>query len=275
MPVYFVFVVRYALLSFFLLWFLFSLTFVIAHRLSLWKIVDITWGLGFVVIVLTGWGIFWQFQWVVQSVLVLLVVVWGLRLSVYLGIRSYKTEEDARYVDLKENHHSLFKAYINIFLSQALLSWIMCIPFYFYLPLKQEILSMETNLNILWIGTTISVVGLIWEWTADFQINYFKKPKKLVTEGLWKYSRHPNYFGEILFWWGIWVGAHLITLPKYFREHYYMAIAGGLLALISPLTITLIISFLTGPMLEKQMSHYEKWEAYKKKTPYIFPFRFD
>ena len=273
MDIFFSEVFSYAGISLLMLWGLFTITFVIAYKINIWKILDIAWGLGFVFVVLTGWGIFWDFQLTQHLWLIGLVTIWGLRLSIHLGMRGSK-KEDSRYEKFKDSKHRMLKSYINIFLSQALFIWLICLPFYFYIPIRSSTLEVPINTYVLIFGVIISITGLFWEWTADYQLKHFKEPGKLVDRGLWKYTRHPNYFGEILFWWGIWIGTHLLYIPQGYILYYDALVFVGLLTVLSPLTITCIIYYLTGPILEEQMKKYPDWEAYKLRTPYILPFNF-
>lgn len=245
----------YALISLGVLWLLFTFAFVISWKFNLWKIVDIMWGGGFLVIV--GLGEFLNQPSRVPLIIVTLVFLWGFRLIAQLSWRLIQNnKEDQRYNDLKGKSDSILKSYTNIFLLQAFLTWIMCIPFYFYFTIS---VPKEWNF-LLYVGVSISIFALIYETIADIQMSIFKQPKQLVKNGLWKYSRHPNYFGEICFWWGLWI-AMLSAMP----------IALGIVSIISPLTITLIITYVTGPMLEHQMSRYDDWTEYKLTTPYIIP----
>ena len=273
MDVFFSGAFTYAGISFLILWVLFTITFVIAYTINIWKILDIAWGIGFILVVLIGWGIFWNFQPTQHLWLVGLVTIWGLRLSIHLGMRGSKTE-DPRYEKLKGPKRKILKSYINIFLSQALFTWLICLPFYFYMPIKSSIIEIPINSYVLIFGIAISIMGLFWEWVGDYQLKHFKEPGQLVDRGLWKYTRHPNYFGEILFWWGIWIGTHIVYIPQGYITYYNALVAIGLFTVLSPLTITCIINYITGPMLEEQMKKYPNWEEYKLKTPYIIPFKF-
>jgi steroid 5-alpha reductase family enzyme len=106
------------------------------------------------------------------------------------------------------------------------------------------------------------VVGFLFESIGDKQLSQFiKKPEnkgRLMTEGLWKYSRHPNYFGEITQWWGIWI--------------IILSASNGLLGVIGPITISFLILFVSGiPLLEKKYKGREDFEEYKKKTSILLP----
>jgi steroid 5-alpha reductase family enzyme len=119
----------------------------------------------------------------------------------------------------------------------------------------------ELNYLIL-IGLFVWVVGFLFESIGDKQLSEFiKNPAnkgKLMTKGLWKYSRHPNYFGEIVQWWGIWIIA--LNIPN------------GLYTIIGPITISILILFVSGiPLLEKKYKGRADFEDYKKRTSIFFP----
>jgi steroid 5-alpha reductase family enzyme len=106
------------------------------------------------------------------------------------------------------------------------------------------------------------ILGYIFEVIGDRQLQHFvAQPDnrgKLMTSGLWKYSRHPNYFGELTMWWGIW----LISL----------SVTNGLLTIIAPLTITFLLRFVSGvPLLEKKYAGNPDWEIYRRKTSVLIP----
>jgi steroid 5-alpha reductase family enzyme len=106
------------------------------------------------------------------------------------------------------------------------------------------------------------MIGFYFQAVGDFQLSVFAKQKKqpgtILQTGLWKYSRHPNYFGEIMMWWGIFI----ITLPV--QNSFYF--------IISPLTITLLLVFVSGiPMLEKKYAGNPAFNAYKKRTSALLP----
>jgi len=112
------------------------------------------------------------------------------------------------------------------------------------------------------IGILIFCIGFIFEIVGDQQLTNFKKNPshkgKIITSGLWKYTRHPNYFGEALLWWGIALMA--LSYP------------GSWFVLLSPITITFLLRYVSGvPMLEENYNGREDFEAYKQKTSIFFP----
>ena len=112
-------------------------------------------------------------------------------------------------------------------------------------------------------GLLIFACGFYLELKADRQMKLFAADPvnkgKLITTGLWKYSRHPNYFGEALLWWGIW----LLAVP----------VTDGLFTIAGPVLITLLLRYVSGvPMLEKKLEARDGWAEYKAKTPVFIPF---
>ncbi|MGL5955206.1 MAG: DUF1295 domain-containing protein [Brevinema sp.] len=253
------FLFQYALTSGLLLFVIFTVTFVIAQKQDRWVILDGVWGGGFILTAFIGW-MFSGFEISPKLLILLLVTAWGVRLSLHLIKRTKK--EDPRYQKLKGDP---LKAYFIVFLSQGLFTWMMCLPFYFYFTGSRLMASSFVDMILFGLGIAICVWGLFWEWTADAQLKVHIRTHQgeLMQTGLWAHSRHPNYFGEICFWWGIWFATQVSGAPMKFS---YI-----LLTLISPLTITLIISKLTGPMLEELMEKYPEWAQYKENTPYIMP----
>ena len=118
------------------------------------------------------------------------------------------------------------------------------------------------NPYLLALGVSIWLLGFYFEVLGDLQLDrHLKDPTqmgRLMQGGLWHYTRHPNYFGEITMWWGLWVIT--TTLPYWW------------LALLSPVAITLLIRFVSGvPLLEPMMEKYPEWEQYKARTNMLIP----
>jgi steroid 5-alpha reductase family enzyme len=121
----------------------------------------------------------------------------------------------------------------------------------------------NTNLNaVSYLGILVWIIGFVFESVGDLQLSKFialpENKGKIMTKGLWKYTRHPNYFGEVTQWWGIFL--IVFTAPL------------GLLAIVSPLTITFLILKVSGiPMLEKKYKDNPEFEMYKRVTNTFFP----
>lgn len=223
-------------------------------------LVDVLWGPNFVVVVTTvliASGSYSQIAWLAWG----LVAIWGTRLAWHIGKRHRKTTEDRRYLQLKAGwpatQHPQWQLYIRVFFSQALLAWVVSIPAWLAVTSSRDINALAV------VGAIIWVVGFLFESTADRQLAQFlgdaSNKGKLLTSGLYKFSRHPNYFGELSQWWGI----GLIAVS---------AFPLGVIGLIGPLTISYLIIFVSGiPLQEKNYGDRADWLAYKTKTSVLIP----
>ncbi|MEI6743549.1 MAG: DUF1295 domain-containing protein [bacterium] len=167
------------------------------------SIVDIVWGLGFVVV-----------AWVTHSVadgneargwlLTLLTTAWGLRLASYLAWRNIGHGEDFRYKAMRKHYGAKFPlvSLFTVFILQGVLMWLVS------LPVQLGQVSMNPSIGVLGIvGVVFFAVGLFFETVGDIQLARFKanteNAGKVMQSGLWKYTRHPNYFGDACVWWGL------------------------------------------------------------------------
>jgi len=130
----------------------------------------------------------------------------------------------------------------------------------------------EFRLTAVVIGFLVFGLALVFEAIADLQLNAFVAKRsdqtEILTSGLWHYSRHPNYFGEVTAWWGLWI---IATAPAIANPtNGNLAIC--FLALISPVTITVLILMVSGiPMIEAKYVGNQNFDAYKRKTSAFFP----
>ncbi|MDY6801644.1 MAG: DUF1295 domain-containing protein [Bacteroidota bacterium] len=166
------------------------------------SIVDSFWGLGFVVV-----SIFFFLQTnqsaLVNKILLLIVSLWGLRLSIYITIRNWGKGEDYRYQNFRQKYgHKRYwwVSFFQVFLLQGILLWLISVP------LLATFFAGQNSFNIIhYIGLFFWLIGFIFEAGGDLQLSLFKsKPEnkgKLLTKGFWKYTRHPNYFGDAAVWW--------------------------------------------------------------------------
>jgi len=220
-------------------------------------VADIAWGLGYCLVCV--YLFFKQPHHTISNVLYILVWLWGLRLSLHIYLRSKKKPEDFRYRQWRELWGKTFywRSYIQVYLLQA----------FFLLIIISPVVYASAVVTVSWtwitsMGLIFWVFGFIYQAFADNQLAAFIRSRKdqhaIIRTGLWKYSRHPNYFGEILMWWGIFI----IVLP----------FKGGWMFIISPLAITCLLAFVSGvPMLEKKYVGNNDFEAYKKTTPALIP----
>ena len=236
----------------------FSIFFIIGQVLRNNSIVDIGWGLGFVVLALLL-TIRDEFQNPKGLVVLALIILWGGRLTIYLYNRNKGKPEDYRYINLRKRwgmKWARLKAFLNVYALQGVMLYLISLPII-------HIFNQEsTELQILdYAGILIWIIGYFFEVVGDHQLKVFKRQPenkgRIIQSGLWKYTRHPNYFGEATMWWGIF----LITLSS-----------NGLFTLISPIVITLLLLFVSGvPLLEKRYKGNDDFEAYKQVTPKFFP----
>ncbi len=221
-------------------------------------IADIAWGMGFVfaaVVSLVAAGFFAPRALLVS----LLVLVWGLRLALHIHARNRGRGEDKRYKQWRQEWGKWFypRSFLQVFMLQGILLLIVSVPVI--------MINASTTTPFTWIdfaGVAVWLFGICFEAIGDWQLlRFMRNPANrgtLMTTGLWRYSRHPNYFGEVTLWWGI----YLIAL----------GIPNGWLTIIGPVTITFLILKVSGiPMLEKHYEGRADFEEYKRRTSAFFP----
>jgi len=222
------------------------------------SVADIGWGPGFIVVALVGF--FDRPGAAPRHVLVLvLVVVWGLRLALHVFLRNRKKGEDYRYTAWRARWGKWFvvRSYLQVFLLQGFFLLVIS------LPLLLILRAPDGRLGPLdMAGATVWLAGFVFEAVGDAQLARFKsRPEnkgRIITTGLWRFTRHPNYFGEAVMWWGIFLIA--------------LSVPGGAFALASPLAITLLLRFVSGvPMLERKYRGRLDFEDYARRTNAFFP----
>ncbi|MBK6345462.1 MAG: DUF1295 domain-containing protein [Bacteroidales bacterium] len=237
-----------------------TLVFMLAMVLKDNSIVDIFWGMGFIVI--TTYSL-WQADDIdLKKILVSsLVLIWGLRLTVHIFRRNHGRGEDFRYANWRRTwKFFVLRSFFQVFMLQGFFMLLIVWP---VIHINQ---GSFVNFGMIDIaGMLIFLVGFYFEAMGDYQLTRFRKyplnSGKIITTGLWKYTRHPNYFGEALLWWGIW----LMAVP----------VVDGIYTILSPIIITLLLRYVSGvPMLEKKYEGRADWEEYKSRTPVFVPFRF-
>lgn len=223
------------------------------------SIVDRFWGGGFALVALVSFSCMDR---VTPRALLLLAlaVIWGLRLSLYLTWRNWGQGEDYRYDAMRKRHGSRFVliSLFTVFLFQGLLTWIIS------LPLQVGISAKDGELNLLdGIGVVFWMIGLVFESVGDFQLARFKanpaNKGEVMNRGLWRYTRHPNYFGDALLWWGIYLVA--ATAPY------------GAYTILSPALMTFLLMRVSGVwLLEKKLRKTKPaYAAYAAQTNAFFP----
>ncbi len=219
------------------------------------SIVDPAWGPGFLLATSLA---FTQGPGGGRALLTLaLVAVWAVRLGIYLGWRASGHGEDFRYAAMRAKHGARFwwVSGLTVFGFQAVLCWIVS------LPLQVAVASHKPLIWLDFLGAGLWLTGMWWEVVADAQLVRFKArrtdPQAVLDTGLWAWSRHPNYFGEWLLWWGFFVVA---------------LAAGGGWTLFAPVIMSVLLMRVSGvPLLEKKLAERPTFRAYVERTPAFFP----
>jgi len=222
------------------------------------SVADIAWGTGFIII-----GFYTLMQSGVidlrKIIVNLLVLIWGLRLSIHILNRNKGKEEDFRYKAWRDSWRYFYlRSYLQVYMLQGLIMMIVSAPVWFINSSEGGPLGAWDSIGLILFGA-----GFLLEAFADYQLSAFKADPankgKIMTLGVWAVSRHPNHFGEALVWWGI--GFYTLSFPY------------GWATLAGPVVITLMLRFVSGvPMLEKRYAGRPDWEAYKAKTAPFVPF---
>ena len=242
----------------FVIWLYMTILFFLALIRKDNSIVDIFWGLGFIVV--AAFSLVRSGNFNIQTIVMnLMVLLWGLRLSIHIFIRNRGKGEDFRYKAWRDTwKYFVLRSYFQIFILQGIFMMIVSSPVYFVNQYSDGVFHIND-----YIGIILFLTGFYFEAVSDWQLFRFTKNPghkgKIITTGLWSISRHPNYFGEALIWWGI----------GFFSLSYYQ----GWLLLIGPVTITLLLRFVSGvPMLEKKYQNNPDWKEYRQKTAAFVPF---
>jgi steroid 5-alpha reductase family enzyme len=223
------------------------------------SIVDIVWGLGFVI---TSWVLALTIDGdsTRQILLAVMVGAWGLRLGGYLAKRNIGHGEDWRYKAMRKKKGARFGliSLVTVFGLQGVLMWVVSLPVMFG---NSDATPGVGPLAV--IGVMVWAVGLSFEAVGDWQLAKFKKDPnnagKVMQTGLWSLTRHPNYFGDALLWWGIGiVGAETGT---------------GVVGFIGPVVMTVFLLRVSGvPMLERSlMKRREGYAEYAARTSSFIP----
>lgn len=238
----------------------FVILFIIGHVLKNNGLVDIGWGFGFVLIAL--YTLFRGGNYDAASITTtVLVSIWGLRLFYFILKRNWGKPEDFRYAGFRKkwgNRFPVLKAYFQVYFLQTVFMYVIALTVVSInsLPDKKSILFFTA------LGTAVWVLGFFFEAIGDRQLKQFKSggrnKGRIMKTGLWRLTRHPNYFGEATMWWGIF----LISLVS---GRWYIN-------LISPVTITFLLLFVSGvPMLERKYADNPEFIEYKKVTSKFIP----
>lgn len=235
-------------------------TYVVALRVGRHAVVDVAWGLGFAAVAATAFvAAEGQGDGVISVLALGLTAVWGTRLAVHIALRSRGKGEDPRYQELmaKAEGSPHLHAFLRIYLVQGALVW------FISLPVQVAMFAQgEANL-VTWAGVLVWMVGFAFETVGDLQLTRFRNDPanegQVLDTGLWRYTRHPNYFGDACVWWGL----SLVAFSSW----------PGVLTVLSPLVMTWLLVRGTGkPLLEKGMADRRPgYTDYVRRTSGFFP----
>jgi steroid 5-alpha reductase family enzyme len=229
------------------------------HR-NRFDLIDSVWGLGFAFVAVAGFVLsIGEGELLARSLVVGLTVVWGVRLAGHIHRRNRGKDEDRRYVEMAQRagEHVLRYMFIRVYLVQAAILWFVSLPVQF-----AQVGTGWGNPSI-WIGVVVWAIGFAFEAIGDHQLSVFRADpanKGMVLDtGLWRYTRHPNYFGDACVWWGL----YLIACHTWW----------GAATILSPVVMTLLLARGTGkPLLEKDIRERRPAYAdYIERTSGFFP----
>ena len=247
----------------------FAGTALLARRVNRVAVVDVAWGLGFVAVALVAALVGTALDEGSSSrrwLLVALVAVWGLRLAWHIGrraVRAHAGAEDPRYEKVLGgtlDQVGLGIAVRKVFLVQGVALLVISLP---------VVLGMVGDVRwwwAVWLGAAVWLVGLAFEAVGDAQLAAYKeipqpeRPAVLQT-GLWRFTRHPNYFGDACCWWGLWLAGGLAT-----------GWIVGLVTVMAPVAMTYFLAFATGArLLEREMMQRPGYPEYAARTSMFVP----
>lgn len=247
---------------------LFHIVFVLALFVRRNDIVDAVWGIGFVVIAAVTFPV--ERAGILQWAVATMTCLWAVRLAAYILYRTHGQPEDYRYRQWREQWGKWWPlyTYVYVFLLQGALMPFVALP---------VIVANSALVNPVWtaswplvIGVVLWTVGFVCETVADWQMTMFRKnrqPGQILSTGLWRYSRHPNYFGESLMWWGMAaaVCGHSFTVGGELA-------AWSMLAFVGPVLITFLLLRVSGvPLLERKYKQNPVYQEYVRRTSTFIP----
>ena len=224
------------------------------------SIIDPFWGLGYIILVFYYQSQTKAFE-LINWILIVLVAIWGLRLFLYLLVRNSGKGEDYRYQEFRKDFgpkRYWWISFFQVFLLQGVLMMIVS------LPLLGALFSnsgRSTSIIIYLAALVFWLIGFLFETVADYQLSHFKKtsqPGELLKSGLWRYTRHPNYFGDAMVWWGF--GLFSVA------NGYYWPVIGSLV-------MTILLMRVSGvTLLERKLRDSKpQYKKYIQQTPAFFP----
>lgn len=236
----------------------FMIFFIVAQIIKNNSIVDMGWGAGFIVVAMGT--LVYQGAYLERNLLItLLILIWGGRLAYHIVRRNWGKPEDFRYAKWRQDWGRWLvpRAFLQVFMLQGLLMLVIGYPIILINAYPQPGLGL-----LDYLGLIVWLIGFYFESVGDRQLADFKKDPAnkghVIKSGLWRYTRHPNYFGEATMWWGIFLIA--------------LSVPSGWTAVISPLTITLLLLYVSGvPLLERKYKDNKEFQEYARVTNKFFP----
>jgi steroid 5-alpha reductase family enzyme len=227
------------------------------------SIIDIAYGLTFIAVAYELMSMQSEALNPASIIILTLITLWGLRLSYRIYMKNRGKGEDFRYLSWRKTwlrhgaRYYLARAYLQIFVLQGVVISIVLLPF------TLSLVRVSTPSLPLLFGLSLWGLGFFFEVLGDRQLDRFIKSKsihkgQIMKTGLWKYTRHPNYFGESMMWFGIACISYSVTSFS--------------IVFASPILITFLLLKVSGiPMLEKKWEGIPEWEVYKAKTSAFIP----
>jgi len=222
---------------------------------------DIFWGPGFALVAWVYFALTPEGFSTRKLVIATLVTIWGLRLAWHIGRRNLGHEEDYRYKAWRVSNGSIWwwKSYFQVFALQGFLLWIISTPL-----MMAQFASEPANLTLFdGLGVIIWLIGFLFETVGDWQLTRFKSNPankgKVMHTGLWRYTRHPNYFGDATLWWGYFLIA--------------LSVPNGFFSIFSPILMTVMLMRVSGvAMLEQNLKKTKpEYTDYIATTNAFFP----
>jgi steroid 5-alpha reductase family enzyme len=232
-------------------------TFTTAKIIGRHNVIDVAWGLLFVSVAITSCAL--GTAGIAQRlILMALPLVWGLRLAIHIGRRSRGKGEDPRYEKLlsKAKGNPDLYALRMVYLLQGVLAFLISAP------IQVGMFEHGGVGGLTFVGVAVWIVGVLFESVGDAQMERFRADPshkgKIIDVGLWRYTRHPNYFGDACVWWGIFLVA---------AAHW-----PGVLTIPAPIIMTLLLTKGSGArIMEQHMSTRAGWDDYAARTSGFFP----
>jgi steroid 5-alpha reductase family enzyme len=222
------------------------------------SVADVGWGIGFVLAALV---VLWQREVLVlrQVLVTALVFIWGARLAVHIWMRNRGKGEDKRYAQWRKQwgEHWVIRSFLQVFMLQGALLLVVVAPVLYVNAFGGPRLGW---LDL--VGVAVWAFGFFWETVGDYQLTRFLQVRtnrgRIMRYGLWRYTRHPNYFGEATMWWGIWLIA--------------MSVPGAWFTIVGPILITFLLLRVSGvTMTEKAFAANPEYLQYQKRTSAFIP----